>query len=57
MHQRDRRGCMFPVPLMLDMNNWKTVNWSEKAREYQMGGKGEVAQHLCTRLVIFITRL
>ena len=45
------------VPLMLDMNNWKTVNWSEKAREYQMGGKGEVSQHLCTRLVIFITRL
>ena len=39
------------VPLMLD------VNWSEKAREYQMGGKGEVSQHLCTRLVIFITRL
>ena len=21
--------------LMLDVNNWKTVNWSEKAREYQ----------------------
>ena len=33
------------VLLMLDVNNWKTVNWSEKAREYQMGGKGEVSQY------------
>ena len=33
------------VLLMLDVNNWKTVNWSEKTREYQMGGKGEVSQY------------
>ena len=25
--------------LMLDVNDWKTVNWSEKAREYQIRRK------------------
>ena len=26
--------------LMLDVNDWKTVNWSEKAKEYQIRRKG-----------------
>ena len=26
--------------LMLVVNDWKTVNWSEKAREYQIRRKG-----------------
>ena len=25
---------------MLDVNDWKTVNWSEKAKEYQIRKKG-----------------
>ena len=28
------------VQLMLDVKDWKTVNWSEKAREYQIRRKG-----------------
>ena len=25
---------------MLDVNDWKTVNWSENAKEYQIRRKG-----------------
>ena len=30
---------------MLDVNDWKTVNWSEKAKEYQIRRKEQVFLH------------